>query len=44
MYFGTGAEVPKQLADAKLAVRQARLAANRAMRCANCEEPVVIDA
>lgn len=38
MYFGTGSEVPKQLAAAKVAARQARLTANRAQRCPGCSE------
>ena len=42
MYFGTGSEVPKQLAAAKVAARQARLTANRAVRCQSCREPVAI--
>jgi len=42
MYFGTGADIPKQLAAAKVAARQARLAANRAVRCQSCSEPVAI--
>jgi hypothetical protein len=42
MYFGTGADVPKQLADARVAARTARLAANRAVRCATCDELVPI--
>ena len=40
MYFGTGADIPKQLAAAKVAARQARLAGNRAVRCQRCSEPV----
>ena len=42
MYFGTGSEVPKQLAAAKVAARQARLDANRAVRCQSCCELVAI--
>jgi len=42
MYFGTGADIPKQLAAAKVAARQARLAGNRAVRCKTCSEPVTI--
>jgi hypothetical protein len=38
MYFGTGSEVPKQLAAAKVAARQARLTANRGQRCPGCSE------
>jgi transposase InsO family protein len=36
MYFGTGAEVPDRLAQAKRAARTARLAENRAARCDVC--------
>lgn len=36
MYFGTGDAVPQQLADARAAARAARLAENRARRCAVC--------
>ena len=43
MYFGKGGDVPKQLAAAKVAARAARLAANRAVRCASCEELVVLE-
>lgn len=39
MYFGTGAAVPDQLASARNAARVARLAANRAQRCAVCARP-----
>ena len=42
MYFGTGSEVPKQLAAAKVAARQARLTMNRTVRCQSCNEPVAI--
>ena len=42
MYFGTGGDVPKQLQAARLVARQARLAANRAVRCPICSEPVAI--
>ena len=42
MYFGTGADIPKQLAAAKVAARQARLAANRAVRCQSCSAPVAL--
>ena len=42
MYFGTGADIPKQLAAAKVAARQARLAANRTVRCQSCGAPVAI--
>jgi len=40
MYFGTGGDVPKQLAAAKVAAQQARLTANRAVRCQSCSELV----
>ena len=40
VYFGMGADIPKQLAAAKVAARQARLAGNRAVRCQRCSEPV----
>jgi putative transposase len=36
MYFGTGAAVPQQLAEAKAAARAARIAENKARRCAVC--------
>jgi putative transposase len=36
MYFGTGAEIPDRLANARTSARAARLAANRAARCAVC--------
>jgi len=36
MYFGTGDAVPDQLAEARRAARDARLAANRARQCAIC--------
>ena len=39
MYFGTGADVPKRLATARIEARQSRLAANRALNCQNCSEP-----
>ena len=42
MYFGTGGDVPKQLQAARLGARQTRLAANRAVRCPSCSEPVAI--
>ena len=40
MYLGTGAEIPKELARSRIAARQTRLAANRALSCQNCGEPV----
>lgn len=36
IYFGTGASVPDMLAQRRAEARQARLAANRARRCATC--------
>ena len=39
MYFGTGARVPDDLADARLLARQARIASNRALRCEDCRPP-----
>ena len=42
MYFGTGTDIPKRLAAAKVAARQARLAANRAVRCQSCSAPVAL--
>jgi hypothetical protein len=36
MYFGKGADVPGTLAARREAAREARLAANRASRCASC--------
>jgi transposase InsO family protein len=36
MYFGTGAQVPDQLAERRARAREERLAANRAKRCAVC--------
>ena len=42
MYFGTGSEIPQQLAAAKVTARQARLTANRAQRCQSCCELVAI--
>jgi hypothetical protein len=42
MYFVTGADIPKQLAAAKVAARQSRLASNLAVRCQSCSEPVAI--
>ncbi|WP_145096507.1 transposase [Anatilimnocola aggregata] len=40
MYFGTGVDIPKQLAAAKVAARQARLAGNRSLRCQSCSQSV----
>jgi hypothetical protein len=36
MYFATGGDVPQQIAAARIATRQARLMANRAIRCPSC--------
>jgi hypothetical protein len=36
MFFGTGAQVPEELALAKGHARAARMAANRAMSCERC--------
>jgi hypothetical protein len=36
MYFGAGAQVPEQLKLAKQQAREARIATNRAIRCAQC--------
>jgi putative transposase len=36
MFFGTGRNVPEELAAAKTNARAARLAANRAMSCESC--------
>ena len=36
MYFGTGAQVPDQLAERRARAREERLASNRAKRCAVC--------
>lgn len=40
LYFGTGDDIPKQLAAAKTSARQARLTANRAVCCPSCAVPV----
>jgi len=37
MYFGSGEHVPDTLAVAKVDARQARIAENRARRCAVCK-------
>ena len=42
MYFGTGSNVPTQLAASRIAARQSRQEANRAQTCQACEEPVSI--
>lgn len=42
MYFGTGEQIPKQLRIARLAARQSRLKANRALSCSKCETSVSI--
>lgn len=39
MYYGTGADIPRQLTAAKASARQTRLAANRAIRCQSCAVP-----
>jgi transposase InsO family protein len=43
MYFGAGDRVPKKLEAARLAARQSRLKANRAMSCQKCERQVSIE-
>lgn len=43
MYFGTGGNVPRQFAAARIAARQARLAANQAIRCPSCRESAPSD-
>jgi hypothetical protein len=42
MYFGTGENVPKQLAALRLAARQSRLKENRAQSCRTCVNLVSI--
>ena len=42
MYFGAGADIPKQLQDARLAARKSRMEANRAQSCPVCEETVSV--
>jgi transposase InsO family protein len=42
MYFGTGENVPKQLAAARLSARKSRLKENRAQSCRKCEKLVSI--
>lgn len=44
MYFGTGADVSKRLATARIEARQSRLAANRAVNCQNCNAPDSVSA
>ncbi|MHB8879172.1 MAG: transposase [Myxococcaceae bacterium] len=39
MYFATGTNVPNELAAAAHAARQARIAANRALKCEDCHGP-----
>ena len=39
MYLGTGTAVPDDLAKARAAARQARIAANRALKCEDCRLP-----
>ena len=40
MYFGTGQHIPKKLEAARMAARQSRLNANRALSCHKCERLV----
>jgi hypothetical protein len=42
MYLGTGAHIPNQLKEERLAARQSRLETNRAMNCRKCEPLVSI--
>jgi putative transposase len=42
MYFGTGKSVPKQLATARQAARQARMEANRRTSCETCDRPTEV--
>ena len=42
MYFGTGNDIPKQLAASRNAARQLRMETNRAQTCPTCEEIVSI--
>ena len=47
MYFGTGAAVPTDLAAARLAARQARVARNRQLHCSACQPhdaPLAVEA
>lgn len=37
MYYGTGADIPAKLEKEKAKVRAARLEANRAMTCRQCQ-------
>jgi transposase InsO family protein len=37
MYFGTGSDIPQQLEAARIAARQLRMKANRALTCQTCE-------
>ncbi|MBI5548880.1 MAG: transposase [Deltaproteobacteria bacterium] len=39
VFFGTGANVPDQLAQARRLARQARIAANRSLKCVDCRPP-----
>lgn len=41
IYFGTGKEVPAQLADGRAAAMAARIESNRGLTCETCELPVV---
>lgn len=40
MYFGTGGQVPEDLAQARKAAREARISAHRALSCAVCEDDI----
>lgn len=42
MYFGTGAQVPDELAAAKTAARQSRMNLNRAIWCPTCQPNVAL--
>src|SRR5262249_53964868 len=42
MYFGTGAQVPCELAAARQAARRTRLETNRKMTCPQCESLTVL--
>ena len=39
VYFGTGARVPENLADARRLAREARIATNKALKCQDCRPP-----
>jgi transposase InsO family protein len=36
MHFGKGSDIPRQLSDARAVAREARMSANRAVRCSKC--------